>query len=168
MTTAIRDARAMRASNQRPASAAWTSMFAGGTSFYVTLTFNWRGDVRPSSATSVLRDLSYKLDSARLGGRFYEFGVPDRTLFLLIPEKLDSYPHYHGLVMAPDDTHARQPQPDFPTFLQSCWKLVAPGGSFNCQPLRDVGALNYATKETDLNSDLAVCSFQFWSHKSLQ
>lgn len=146
----------------------WTELFSRGESYFVTLTFNWRGMVRPASAVAALRDLSHDLDAVRLGGRFYNYGAPDRTLFLVVPEKFDSYPHFHGLFMRPDDANARQPVTDFPAHIEHCWKRAVSGGTVNCQALRSAGALDYATKENGVMSDDAVCSFQFWSAQSFR
>lgn len=146
----------------------WSQFFLSQESYFVTLTFNWRGRVTAASAVRALRDLSHRLDADRLGGRFYEFGSPDRTLFVLVPEKFDSYAHYHGLVMRPDDARAKNPVQDFPELLAKSWSAVVPGGSFDCQPLRSGGALDYATKETAITSDHVVGSFEFWGSKSVR
>lgn len=146
----------------------WFELFNRGELYFVTLTFNWRDGVRLASATGALRDLSHDLDEARLGGRFYRYGAPDRTLFLMMPEKFDSYPHFHGLCMRPDDAKARVPVADFPAHIEHCWRRVVPGGTVDCKALRSAGSLDYATKETGVMSDNAVCSFQFWSAQSFR
>ncbi len=143
----------------------WSDLFSRTTSFFTTLTFNWRGNVSARAAKRALNDFSYQLDSRRLGSRFYEFGHPQRTLFFFVPEKLTSYPHYHGLVMVPDDSGARCPAPNYASYMEQCWADVVPSGTCWSVPFNDSGALEYATKETDLNHDLSVCSLELWSDK---
>lgn len=144
----------------------WTSFFQRAQSFFITLTFNWRETVSPRRATKALNDLSYQLDSQRLGSRFYQFGLPQRTLFFLLPEKFTSYPHYHGLVMTPDDSSSVSPQPEFTSFVESSWKRVVPSGTCFMLPFENGGALEYASKETSLSHDLTSCSIDYWSSKS--
>ncbi len=143
----------------------WSEFFGQAVSFFTTLTFNWRGAVSPHAAKHALNDFPRQLDSERLGSRFYEFGHPHRTLFFFVPEKMASYPHYHGLVMAPDDSRSRHPAPDYVTFMEQCWRDVVPSGTCWSVPFNDSGALHYATKETGLNHDLSVCSLELWSDK---
>ncbi|MNS34785.1 hypothetical protein D3C72_669200 [compost metagenome] len=143
---------------------AFTGWYASGVSFMVTLTFNWGSAVSPHAARARLREFSRALDRRRLGGRFYQFAAADRTMFSLVPEKFDAgYPHFHGLIRVPDDQNATRPPRDYPAFITDCWKEVTPSGTIALAPLRDDGALFYATKETAMNSDEAVHSFDFWS-----
>lgn len=144
----------------------WSSFFAELTSYFVTLTFNWKGSYCDRSCANSLKSLSRALDEKRLGGRFYEHTFPDRTLFFFIPEKLDSYAHYHGLVREPDNRSARNVTLSFTDLLADCWREVSPAGNIDVQPLRDEGALFYASKETSLDSDQAIFSFDYWSPSS--
>ena len=143
---------------------AYTQWYASGEAFMVTLTFNWGNAVSPSAARVRLRDFSRALDRQRLGGRYYQFAATDRTMFSLVPEKFEAgYPHFHGLLRVPDDSNAAFSPPDYASFVIGCWKQVTPSGTNVLKPLRDEGALCYATKETAMNSDNAVHSFDFWA-----
>lgn len=133
----------------------------------MTLTFNLRGvTVRPI-ARERLKRFSRELDERRLGGRYYEAAVRRRALFLLVPEKEDcAMLHYHGLFREPDDSASLFTPASYPEFLTACWREVVPSGTCDVQPLRDVGALRYATKETWLNSNDVICSEEFWGPRT--
>ena len=146
--------------------AGWSDVFSRTASFFTTLTFNWRGDMSARAARHALNDFSFQLDSKRLGSRFYQFGHPHRTLFFFVPENFQSYPHYHGLIMVPDDSKSRHAVSNYSAFMEECWSDVAPSGTCWSVPFNDSGALEYATKETDLNHDLSVCSLELWSSRA--
>ena len=103
-----------------------------------------------------------------MGKRFYEFGHPQRTLFVFAPEKMASYPHFHGLVREPDDSNSLRPVSDFPAHLKASWQAVVPAGNCHIVDLKDEGAMLYASKETGLDHDFTACSVDFWSPKSLR
>lgn len=141
-------------------------MFTSSDSYFVTLTFNWRGFVTPSAMRQALGSFGRRLDEHRLGKRFYNYEARQRTLFVFVPEKVESYPHYHGLVARPDDTKALRAVADFPSLMQSCWTAVVPAGVCNVRPLKDAGALDYASKERTLLDDHVIVASDFWNAQS--
>lgn len=148
--------------------AAWTSFFQEDQSYFVSLTFNLRGLANMPTAKTRIRGFSRELDQRRLGQRFYERPASERILFMLIPEMQDcAMLHFHGALRLPDDRRAIRTPADYPTYIAQCWRNVVPSGTCDVQPLRDAGALLYATKETFLSSDDVICSFDLWSTKTL-
>lgn len=142
---------------------AWDSIFASEESYFVTLTFNFRATISSNLARQMLSKFSRRLDEPRLGGRFYRETAPHRTVFLFAQEKWDSYPHFHGVVLRPDEGRSLRPASDFATLMTAAWAEVAPAGIAHIQRYRDEGALFYASKESRLHGEGVITSFELWS-----
>ena len=141
-------------------------MFLKAPAYFVTVTFNWKGEVSERSASSRLSDFSHRIDEQLLGGRFYRKPPQERLLFVFVPELKDAYYHYHGLMAAPPIVQRRAELAQFESLVETTWKNIVPSSTTDCQNLNDEGAMMYATKENNLNGDDAVWSLDFWSSLS--
>lgn len=144
----------------------WFDLFNTGSSYFLTLTFNYSGLTTRQAAYSAVSRFARNLDYGRLGNRFYERPVSQRTLFVLVPEKFDSYSHFHGAIKIPDDTNVRGGVADYPEYWDRNWKAIVPSGTTDFKPMISKGAISYSTKITSINNDDVLASFQFWSEKT--
>lgn len=136
--------------------------------FAITLTFNWVGEIAARSAEQAIRDFGALIDRARLGSRFYKKPAEVRTRFILIPEKFSmGYPHYHGVIQCPAAEGSRMAPHEYPAAVEDAWRTVAPSGTIRLEPIHDAdGWAHYMTKETGMNYDGVVHSFDHWSFHS--
>jgi hypothetical protein len=136
-------------------------------SFAITLTFNWLGDIAARSAEQKIREFGAFIDRARLGKRFYRKPAEARTKFMLIPEKFSAgYPHYHGVIQCPLADGSRTAPHEYQAAVEDAWRAVAPSGTIRLEPIHDAdGWAHYVTKETGMNYDGVVHSFDHWSSK---
>lgn len=133
-------------------------------SFAVTLTFNWRGNISPRSSAQCVRLLGRKIDELRLGSRYYKKPVEARSLFVFVPEKWGSYPHYHGVFQMPCPSFGRGITNDYSALIRMFWSDIVPAGTADVQDLYDPdGWLSYMTKETPLSDDAVVFAHDHWS-----
>jgi hypothetical protein len=135
--------------------------------FAITLTFNWLGNVAVRSAEQTIRDFGALIDRARLGNRFYKKPAESRTKFILIPEKFSAgYPHYHGVIQCPPADGSRTAAHEYRAVVEEAWKAVVPSGTIRLEAIHDAeGWAHYVTKETGMNYDGAVHSYDHWSFK---
>lgn len=121
---------------------------------FVTLTFNANAPQSRNKIpnTDQVRRTLRKWDAFmnhELIGRYWSERHADRMFNVYFPEKLDSNPHWHGLIRfmdAPGHSVSDQ-QLDFDTHANRLWTKLVPAGSVDVQTVRwQEGAAKYATK----------------------
>ena len=139
-------------------------------SYAITLTFNWLGGIMPASAEEKIREFGAFIDRARLGSRFYKKPVEARTKFILVPEKFGGgYPHYHGVIQCPPEDGTSIAGADHAALFEEAWRAVVPSGTIRLEPVHDTeGWGRYITKETGVNFERTVHSYDQWSSRSGQ
>ena len=138
--------------------------------YAITLTFNWLGRVTPISAEQAIKEFGAFVDRARLGKRFYKKPVGARTKFILVPEKFSGgYPHYHGVIQCPTEDGTSIAVADHAALFEEAWRAVVPSGTVRLEPVHDAeGWGRYITKETGMNFERTVQSYDNWSDRSGQ
>jgi hypothetical protein len=114
---------------------------------FVTLTFN---DV--AVGEDRMRERLRRWDALINGeilGRDWATRHADRMFAIYFPEKVESNPHWHGLIrfFALDDSHRQEQERIFDLNAERLWEKLVPRGSLDNQPIYDLGgAAEYVAK----------------------
>lgn len=132
---------------------AYAEMFPTNNSYAITLTFNYNCMATPQYLMGKLAKYDAAVNRDIFGSRFYKKPVTARPFILLIPEKLDSYQHYHGAIYIPPVALSKIKKSSAEDVLINKWRELVPAGSIDCKPLTNPTRwLSYMAKHS--RSDL--------------
>lgn len=135
--------------------------------YAITLVFN-RSNLGKQKGSEILREFHRLVDKDRLGGRYYEKPESERLWLRVAPEKWDTHPHFHGLIVLPEDQIADYGLDAVCEKYEAIWNEVCPGGSLRIEALSDgPGWVSYASKENSLASSLTVIDSYMQSPKQV-
>lgn len=117
----------------------------GNNTYALTAVFN-RNYVSAETGGEALREFHKRIDCDRLGGRFYAKPIGQRSRLLVISEKWDAHPHYHGYLALPEG--AEIGVEEIKDRYEQIWRDVFPGGTMQIDALHDFdGWAGYVSKE---------------------
>ena len=130
------------------------------------------GKIDQISATAAhMRDRLYHFDARmnrKLLGRDWQRRPDNRMFHFFAPEKLDTNPHWHGLVCfygAHGNELARQEQL-FDRYARWIWCDLVPKGSVDVKAIDDLpGGIDYVAKSLSMrvNWDHCIIPDEFWA-----
>lgn len=137
----------------------------GSYTYAITFVFNLN-NLGKLKGAEALREFHRLVDKDRFGGRYYEKTDSERLWFRVVPEKWRAHPHFHGLIVLPEDQVRQHGFDAVCEKYESIWKEVCPGGSLLIEPLHDgPGWVSYASKENSLVSSLTAIDSYIQSPK---
>jgi hypothetical protein len=107
------------------------------------------------------RELFRAIDEAAFGRRFYKRPSLDRALGCLVPEALDWYPHYHG-ILVPPKSDATQPAKIMSVIDNAAKRLCyETTTTWNRELTTPTGMFIYMMKENNIHKFEGNFSFDF-------
>lgn len=139
----------------------------GDSTYAITLVFN-RKNLGRQKGCEALREFHRLVDKDRFGGRYYNRPQNERLWFRVSPEKWDTHPHFHGLIVLPKEQVTEYGFDAVCEKYQAIWNTACKGGSLRIEVLHDgPGWISYASKENSLTSSLAVIDSYIQSPKQV-
>lgn len=133
----------------------------------ITFVFN-RNSLGKQKGNEALREFHRLVDKDRFGGRYYAKPESERLWFRVSPEKWDTHPHFHGLIVLPNEQLEESGFTAICEKYEAIWQEICPGGSLCIKPLHDApGWASYASKENSLASSLTVIDSYIQSPKQV-
>lgn len=117
----------------------------GINTYALSAVFN-KNYVSAETGGEALREFHKRIDCDRLGGRFYAKPIEQRSRLLVISEKWDAHPHYHGYLSLPEGVEIGVEE--IKDRYERIWRDVFPGGTMRIDALYDFdGWVGYVSKE---------------------